>query len=233
MATKLRILAWRAVMPVIFPRVPDSLARTIMAQRPPRTFPPSEDKYHTFVDFMQDGNEYVGVIVPQKLYKATRGGADALDRWTAHPPPSIDFKVGGRLGVSIKAASEGIYFGNAVPLEPLSDTRATQWASRGGGVGHNLRIEWPGYGAWEKKRAKQIEDLRTVEGMNREAYHIAWALQDFLESPTKRVEGQWNGWDDLDIIRNNLDKVYLLRYVSVSPGSWQPVFSVQEDVFKK
>lgn len=90
---------------------------------------------------MQDETEYAGVIVPQKLYKATRDGANSLSLWEAHPPPSIDFKVGGRLGVSITAASEGVYVGTAVQIEPLSDSCATQWLSRGGGVRHHLRIE--------------------------------------------------------------------------------------------
>lgn len=85
---------------------------------------------------MQEETEYVGFIVPQRLYQATRGGAgiESTELWKAHPPPSLDFKVGGRLGVNMKAASEGIY----VPIVPLSDSCATQWASR---VGHALRIE--------------------------------------------------------------------------------------------
>lgn len=87
---------------------------------------------------MQDDVEYAGIIVPQRLWTGTRGAPDA---WNIHTPPSINFKVGGRLGVSIKAIYESIRVGKALKIEPLSDTCAAQWASYGDNARHYLRIE--------------------------------------------------------------------------------------------
>ncbi|KAI0086572.1 hypothetical protein BDY19DRAFT_1016980 [Irpex rosettiformis] len=192
-----------------------------------------EPSYHSFVDFPHYDIDGIGFIVPQQLYIHRCLRASSEKEWKQNPPPSIDFKVNGRLGISLIDAENFARPNRRKTQLRLSPAPREYSASVPveQARGYTIHIQWPGYKPVRVNTCGTSYNVEFMDDLERLSARIAHVVHNFLESPTSRIVGQWNGWDDLQKFRNNPDKVYLLRLVSVSAFTWQPVLAVADEVF--
>ncbi|KAI0092216.1 hypothetical protein BDY19DRAFT_587195 [Irpex rosettiformis] len=188
-------------------------------------------RYHSFVDFAQDEIDGIGFIVPQQVYVHFRPDIPLEEQWRKNRPPPINFKINGRLGISILEALQLDYQPykelRLAPVPKEYHHSAPLQVDRG----YVIRIQWPGWTPYSSKRSEVPFNIQLASDLKFLIIRIARTIQQFLEKPTEHLEGQWNGWDNIEKFKKNLDKVYLLRLVSVSALTWQPVLAVEDKVF--
>ncbi|KAI0092217.1 hypothetical protein BDY19DRAFT_587375 [Irpex rosettiformis] len=169
----------------------------------------SQPSYHSFVDFHPDEIDEIGFIVPQMLYVHPLPNSISERQWNSNRPPPIDFKVNGRLGISLADALQLViqdrkdlqlapapieYYETFLPIDPR----------------YKIRIQWPGYKPYKMYSANVMPyDVRFESDMRHLAVHVARVMCRFFDSPSEHVGGsssRWNGWDGLEKFKNNPDK---------------------------